>query len=186
MTYAWYAVAIQVRKPERPTVRRNWIPHIAGSGDKKKLTSHHAYIITTYYGICQDPICLFRDIIIVDVDMKSADRVMKEVMRNVRDARKRANPTQADVADKLNLRTQTYNGYETPARFMSISHLLALPAILNCRITDLLSDSVVTDYDRERARDDKLDFLINNWDDISDDAKDATVFVASGGIEKKT
>ena len=71
---------------------------------------------------------------------------------------------------------------------MSIPHLLALPAILNCRITDLLSDSVITDYDRARARakDERLSYLVDNWDDLSETAKDATVFVASGGIEKKT
>lgn len=62
--------------------------------------------------------------------------------------------------------SQTYNGYETLARFMSMPHLLALPAILNCRITDLLPDSVVTDYDKERAADPPLREIQENWKDL--------------------
>ena len=43
----------------------------------------------------------------------------------------------------------------------------------------------MTDYERARARDERLSYLVDNWDDLSDTAKDAAVFVASGGIGKK-
>jgi len=98
--------------------------------------------------------------------MDTAKRVMREVMRRVKDARKRAGLTQADVAAALNCTQQTYNGYETVNRTMGIPDLVKLPAILGCRITDLLPDGVVTDYDRARARDENLQAIVDHWDEI--------------------
>lgn len=77
--------------------------------------------------------------------MDTTKRVMKEIMRRVLDARKRAGLTQAEVAAGLNISDTTFNGYETLNRTMSIPDLVKLPAILGCRITDLLPDSWVTD-----------------------------------------
>lgn len=117
--------------------------------------------------------------------MDTTKRIMQEIMNKVKDARKRAGLTQAEVADALNIRDSTFNGYENLNRTLSIADLVRLPAILGCRITDLLPDSVLTDYDRARASDERLDFIVRNWDELPDEAKNATVFVASGGIKKK-
>ena len=43
---------------------------------------------------------------------------------------------------------------------------MELPFINGCRINDLLPDSVVTDYDRARAADPRLQAIIENWQDL--------------------
>lgn len=58
-------------------------------------------------------------------------------------------------------------------------------AILNCKITDLLPDSVVTDYDRERAKDESLDFVVTSWPEITDGGKDAILLIASTNQKKE-
>ena len=45
----------------------------------------------------------------------------------------------------------------------------------------MLPDSVVTDYDRERARDDKLDRIMELWPELPLHVKETLVFVAEGG-----
>ena len=105
------------------------------------------------------------------MDLKSADRVLKQVMKNVRDARKRAGLTQADVARIFGMSASAFNNYETSVRTMGITDLVRLPAILNCRITDLLPESVVTDYDRERAANPRLREAQENWKYIPEIAK---------------
>ena len=118
-------------------------------------------------------------------DLDTTNRVMKEIMDKVRSARERAGLTQLDVASALSIRQQTYNGYETGARTIGIPDLTRLPAILGCRITDLLPDSVVTDYDRARARDEQLDLVVESWPQITDGGKDAIVLIANTNRKKE-
>ena len=84
-------------------------------------------------------------------------------MKKVRDARRRSGLTQAEVAKELNIVDTTFNGYETLNRDMGIAALLKLPAILGCKISDLLPDSVLTDYDRARAADPQLTCVVQAW-----------------------
>jgi len=95
--------------------------------------------------------------------MDTTKRIMQEIMDKVKDARKRAGLTQAEVADALNIRDSTFNGYENLNRTLSIADLVRLPSILGCRITDLLPDSVVTDYDRARALNHRLQDITDRW-----------------------
>lgn len=117
--------------------------------------------------------------------MDTTNRVMKEIMRKVRDARKRAGLTQSDVAKALDVRQQTYNGYETGARTMSIPDLVKLPSILGVPITSLLPDSVVSDYDRARARDEILDYVVAGWDQLPKDAKTTIAHIVRSEVERK-
>ena len=104
--------------------------------------------------------------------MNTTERVIREVMRKVRDARKRAGLTQAEVAKALNCSQQAYNGYEIGSRAIGVVDLLRLPAILGVRITDLLPDSVVTDYDRNRAADPRLQEIVAAWSELPDFLRD--------------
>ena len=76
-----------------------------------------------------------------------------------------------------------FNNYETLARTMGITDLMRLPAILNCRITDLLPDSVVTDYDRERAADPKLREVQERWNNLPEYVQESIVLLARGAEE---
>ena len=60
--------------------------------------------------------------------MDTSNRVMREIMRRVKEARKKAGLTQTDVAKALNCSQQTYNGYETLKRMIGVNDLLRLPA----------------------------------------------------------
>lgn len=117
--------------------------------------------------------------------MDTTKRVMKEIMRRVRDARKRAGLTQADVAKALNISDTTFNGYETLNRTMGIPDLVKLPAILGCRITDLLPDAVVTDYDRARAADPRLQTIIENWQELPEIVKAGWAFTVEQYKEER-
>lgn len=64
-----------------------------------------------------------------------------------------------------------------------MEYFLALPAILNCKITDLLPDSVVTDYDRARAKDLDLDKIHRAWAGLTDTQKDALLMSLSAFLE---
>lgn len=97
------------------------------------------------------------------MSMDTTKRIMQEIMNKIKDARKRVGLTQEEVAEALNCSQQAYNGYETLKRTMSIADLVRLPAILGCRITDLLPDSVVTDYDRARALNHRLQDITDRW-----------------------
>lgn len=106
------------------------------------------------------------------MDMDTTERVIREVMKKVKDARKRAGLTQAEVAKALNCSQQAYNGYEIGSRTIGLADLLRLPAILGVKITDLLPDSVVTDYDRARAADPRLQEILSAWNDLPEFLKD--------------
>ena len=74
---------------------------------------------------------------------------------------------------------------ERGGRLIGLEYLLALPSIFRCKLTDLLPDSVVTDYDRARARDEQLDFVIESWPEITEGGKDAIVLIASTNRKKE-
>lgn len=93
-------------------------------------------------------------------------------MQKVKEARKKAGLAQTDVARALNCSQQTYNGYETLKRMIGVNDLLRLPSILGCKLTDILPDSVITDYDRARAADPRLQEIIEGWNDLPDFLRD--------------
>ena len=103
--------------------------------------------------------------------MKEKERLFKEISKKLRKARERAGLSQAEVAAKLELTPQGYGYYENGNRVIGLEYLLVLPQVLGCKLTDLLPDSMVTDYDRARAVDPRLDEIIATWADLSEDAK---------------
>ena len=111
--------------------------------------------------------------------------IAKEVGRKLKKYRDATGLSQQDIADKLPLTKVAYGNLERGTSLISLEHLVKLPAILGVKLTDLLPDSVVTDYDQARAKDERLDFIVRNWDQMSEVAKEATVFVVSGGIVEK-
>lgn len=86
--------------------------------------------------------------------------MINDVARKLRRLRKQAGLSQADVAKELDLTVTGYGHLERGTRVIGLEHLLRLPAILGVRITDILPDSVVSDYDRERASDPRLQEVI--------------------------
>lgn len=115
----------------------------------------------------------------------ATSRDIKRIGKNIQRLRQEARLNQAEVATALSITQSALSHIERGESHVDVGHLLRLPAILGCRITDLLPDSVVTDYDRARSKDERLSYIVDNWDDLSETAKDATVFVASGGVEKQ-
>lgn len=97
--------------------------------------------------------------------------ISKNVAKRLRQSRRGAGLTQEEVADKLGIARSAYGHMESGRNLISLEHLVKLPSILNCRITDLLPNSVVTDYDRTRASDPRLQDLIEWWEIIDDDAR---------------
>ena len=100
--------------------------------------------------------------------------------------------TKADTSRKNALPCLTEAGWDHPAQALAdiepsqtgaswcLKHLINLPAILGCKVTDLLPDSVVTDYARARARHDKLDRTMQFWPELPLHVKETLVFVAEG------
>lgn len=88
------------------------------------------------------------------------------------------------MSKELDLTVTGYGHLERGTRVIGLEHLLRLPAILGCRITDILPDSVVTDYDRARASDPRLDELIARWERMSDDERTVVLSVVRS-ISKK-
>lgn len=88
--------------------------------------------------------------------------VNKVVGKRIRDARKNADLTLEEVADKLGITPSAFGHIERGRNMIALEHLVRLPAILGCRITDLLPDGVVTDYDRDRAADPRLQEIIES------------------------
>lgn len=91
-------------------------------------------------------------------------RTLAELMgKKIRTARKRAKLTQEEIAQPLGMTGSGFAQIERGENLVSLEHLVKLPAILGVPITELLPDSVVTDYDRARARDENLQTIIDNW-----------------------
>ena len=79
---------------------------------------------------------------------------------------------QADIAKELDLSIEGVSSMERGSRLIGLEYLLRLPAILGCKITDLLPDSVVTDYDRARAADPRLQEILGAWNELPEFLKD--------------
>lgn len=92
--------------------------------------------------------------------------IQKQIMTRARKIREKAGLTQADVARVLGCSANAYGHYETDIRQISVEDVFRLPAILNCRISDLLPDDVLSDYDLRRLRDPNLDAIIETWPNL--------------------
>lgn len=90
-------------------------------------------------------------------------------------ARHAINMSQDDVAKALNIAARTYGNYEAGTSTLPIDVFLKLPAIFNVSIADLLPDSVVTAVDQRRSKDPKLEEIIQNWPELSDQAQQTAV-----------
>ena len=88
--------------------------------------------------------------------MNQVERWAREIGQKIRRARKDREMVQADIAKELGLSIEGVSSMERGSRLIGLEHILRLPAILGCRITDLLPDEVVTNYDRRRAADPRL------------------------------
>jgi len=110
---------------------------------------------------------------------------MQQVMTNVKAKREQAKLTQKDVAEGLGISTTTYNNYETGARTMGIADLVRLTTVLGCKISDLLPESVVTTYDRQRAKDPKLQRIIDLWPDLPEFLRDGLAALADNYDQQK-
>lgn len=98
--------------------------------------------------------------------------ISKSIARKLRQARKATGYTQEEVADKLGIARSAYGHIESGRNLISIEHLVKLPAILGVCITDILPDSVVTDHDRARAADPRLQEINAGWNDLPEFLKD--------------
>ncbi len=105
------------------------------------------------------------------VEVKTTNRLTQEVMKKIKDRREELGLDQSDVAAELHVGNGTYGHWETLTRTMAMEYLFHLPQILHCLITDLLPASVVTEEDRERAKDDRLERIKTAWPGLSDSAK---------------
>ena len=85
---------------------------------------------------------------------------LKQIGKNIKRLRQKAQLNQESVAKALNITQSALSHIERGESQVEISHLLRLPAILGCRITDLLPDEVVTEHDRQRAADPRLQEVI--------------------------
>lgn len=88
------------------------------------------------------------------------DRWAKQIGKMLRERRESLGLSQADIATRIGTSQQNYQKFETGKTLIGLEYLLVLPQILGCRITDLLPDEVVTDYDRRRAADPRLQEVI--------------------------
>ena len=98
--------------------------------------------------------------------------IAKEIGEKLKRYREATGLSQQDIADRLPLTKVAYGNMERGTSLANIEHLVRLPAILGCKITDLLPDSVVTEYDRARAADPRLQEIIEAWQDLPDFLRD--------------
>lgn len=110
--------------------------------------------------------------------------INKSVGKRIRVARRDTGLTLEYVADKLGITPSALGHIERGRNLISLEHLVKLPAILGCKITALLPDSVVTDYDRERAADPKLREIQDRWNSLPEYVQESIVFLARGAEEK--
>lgn len=99
-------------------------------------------------------------------------KVDKEVGLKLRKCREALSLSQQEIADKLSLTKVAYGNIERGTSLISVERLIILARILGVKITDLLPDSVVTDYDRARAADPRLQEINAAWNDLPDFLKD--------------
>lgn len=92
--------------------------------------------------------------------------------QKIRKARKLVGLSQKEVADKLGMTDSGFAHIERGLNLISLEYLMRLPAVFGCKLTDLLPDSVITDYDRARASDPRLQEIIEWWEIIDDSARE--------------
>jgi len=109
----------------------------------------------------------------------------KAVGKRIRSIRRGSKQTLEDVSAKLDISASALGHIETGRNLISLEHLVKLPAILGCRVTDLLPDAVVTDYDRARAADPRLQTIIENWQDLPEIVKAGWAFTVEQYKEER-
>ena len=107
--------------------------------------------------------------------------IAKEIGEKLKRYREATGLSQQDIADRLLLTKVAYGNMERGTSLASIEHLVRLPAILGVRITDLLPDSVVTEYDRARAADPRLQEINEAWKDLPEFLQDGITDMARRG-----
>lgn len=100
------------------------------------------------------------------------DTINSVVGKKIRSIRKEIGLTQKEVADKLGITDSGFAQIERGDNLISLEHLVKLPSILGCRITDILPDSVISDYDQQRAADPRLQEILGAWNDLPEFLKD--------------
>ena len=99
--------------------------------------------------------------------------VAKEVGSRIKKARRKANLTQKEIAQKLNMTNSGFAHCERGINLITLENLIKLPEILNCAITDLLPEKAVKRIDRERTEDPQLQEVIDAWKDLPKFLRDA-------------
>lgn len=104
--------------------------------------------------------------------MGNANTWGNQIGRRLKERREAAGLSQAEVAARIDTSQQNYQKFETGKTLIGLEYLLMLPQVLGCKLTDLLPDSVVTDYDEERAADPRLAEVIAGWGELPDFLRD--------------
>ena len=99
------------------------------------------------------------------------DNFKKLIGQKLREARQRADLSQADAARRLGMERSNLSHIEQGRSHLTLENLVKVPRQYGCKITDLLPDEVVADYDRQRARDHDLQRIIDAWPELSADVK---------------
>ena len=89
----------------------------------------------------------------------------------VRDARSRAALSQSQAAKLLGMDRSNLSHIEQGRSRLTLENLVKIPRAFGCKITDLLPDDVITDYDRQRATDYDLQEIIDAWPELTEDIK---------------
>ena len=89
----------------------------------------------------------------------------------VREARSRADLSQSQATRLLGMERSNLSHIEQGRSRITLENLVKIPRAFGCKITDLLPDDVVTDYDRQRATDYDLREIINAWPKLSEDIR---------------
>ena len=87
------------------------------------------------------------------------NKLAKGMGLRVRTARERAGIDQVGLASALGLSQSSLSNIERGDTLISLEHLVKLPELLRCRVTDLLPPEVVTPEDIRRAKDPLLEAL---------------------------
>ena len=95
----------------------------------------------------------------------------REIGQRIRTLRAKAGLSQEQAAKLLGMDRSNLSHIEQGKSRLLIEHLVAIPRLYGCKVTDLLPDEVVTDYDRQRARDYDLQRIIDAWPELSADVK---------------
>lgn len=109
----------------------------------------------------------------------------REVGKKLRLVRRRSEMSQGELGAALGLSHSAISLIEKGESQLSVEHLWKLPRILNCRISELLPDVVLTEYDRRRAKDPRLQQMIELWPDLSEAQQSVLLLTAESLAEGK-